>query len=157
MATSSRAVETPEPAGGYPPPPGGGYPPPGSHQPGGFGQPAAPGFGNADDRTFALLAHFGGAAGAFISGGTLGFVAPLIAYLAKGQQSPTVRAHATAALNFQLLWSIIALASYTVSWCLLFVPTLAIVIFQVIVGILGGIKANEGQVYRYPLSYNFIK
>jgi uncharacterized Tic20 family protein len=104
-----------------------------------------------------LVAHFGGAAGAFISGGILGFVAPLIAYLAKGQQSASVRAHAVSALNFQLLWSLIALASYTVSWCLLFVPTLAIVVFQVIVGILGGVKANEGQGYKYPLSYNFIK
>jgi uncharacterized Tic20 family protein len=115
------------------------------------------GFATQDDRTFALVAHFGGAAGSLISLGVLGFVGPLIAYLAKGQQSPAVRAHAVAALNFQALWSLIAFAVLLVSWCLLFIPTFIVMIIQIVFGVMAGLKANEGQLYRYPMSVSFIK
>ena len=50
--------------------------------------------------------------------------------LAKGHQSPTVRAHAVAALNFQILWSIIGFALFFVSWCLLFIPSIAVFVFR---------------------------
>ncbi|MET8351936.1 MULTISPECIES: DUF4870 domain-containing protein [unclassified Micromonospora] len=156
------------PAGGYPPPtgdqpPSGGYPPPpGGYPPGGYptgGAYGGPGGGYAsnEDKTWALVAHFGGAAGALISFGPLGFVAPLIAYLARGQQSPAVRAQALAALNFQILWSIIAFVLLFVSWCLLFLPSIAVVVIQILFGIIAGMKANEGQLYRYPMSASFIK
>jgi uncharacterized Tic20 family protein len=155
-------------AGGYPPPtsgpggypPGGGAPQYGYGQPSGYpaGGPGAPGgFPTSDDRTWAQVAHFGGAVGALVSGGPLGFVGPLIAYLGRGQQSPTVRAHALAALNFQLLWSIIGFALYFVSWCLLFIPSIAVFVFQIVVGIMAGVKAMNGEPYKYPLSANIIK
>ncbi|RAO08715.1 DUF4870 domain-containing protein [Micromonospora noduli] len=143
------------PAGGYPPP--GGYPPAGGYPAGGaYGGPGG-GYANNEDKTWALVAHFGGALGALVSFGPLGFVAPLIAYLARGQQSPTVRAHALAALNFQILWSIIAFVLLFVSWCLLFLPSIAVVVIQILFGIIAGIKANEGTPYRYPMTANFIK
>jgi uncharacterized Tic20 family protein len=104
-----------------------------------------------------MVAHFGGAVGAFISFGPLGFVGPLIAYLAKGQQSPAVRAHAVAALNFQILWSAIAFVVLWFSWCLLFVPSLVVFAIQIIFGIMAGVKANEGQLYKYPMSLSVIK
>ncbi|WP_344142962.1 DUF4870 domain-containing protein [Polymorphospora rubra] len=154
-------------AGGYPPPgqgyppPGGGYPPQGGGYPpqGGYygGGPAPAGYASNDDKTWALVAHFGGALGALISFGSLGFVGPLIAYLAKGQQSPAVRAHAVAALNFQILWSGIAFLLIFVSWCLLFIPSVIVFAIQLIFGILAGMKANEGQLYKYPMSPNWIK
>jgi uncharacterized Tic20 family protein len=126
----------------------------------GGGYAAAPppaGYATADDKNWALIAHFGGAVGAFISLGVLGFVGPLVAYLTKGQQSPTARAHALAALNFQLLWSIIAFVLVFVSWCLLFLPSLLVMAVQVIFGILAGVQANEGRLYKYPMSASFIK
>jgi uncharacterized Tic20 family protein len=151
-------------ASGYPPPPGdAGYPPGGgAAPPPGYGSPpgyAAPGYGagSGDDRNWAMIAHFGGALGAFVSGGILGWVGPLIALLARGEQSPVVRAHAVSALNFQLLWSIIAFLSYFVSWCLLFIPSIIIIAVQVIIGVVAGVKAANGEPYRYPMSANMIK
>src|SRR5215813_4603112 len=70
----------PPPQGGYPPPQGG-YPPPA-----GYGAPP-PGYANADDKTWALVAHFGGAAGSLVGLGPLAFVGPLISYLGKGSTS----------------------------------------------------------------------
>jgi uncharacterized Tic20 family protein len=160
------------PGGGTPPPygdPAQGYGAPGYGAPGygapgygapGYGTPgygAAPGYSTSDDRTWALLAHFGGALGAFVSGGPLAWVGPLIAYLAKGEQSPAVRAHALAALNFQLLWSIIAFVTYFVSWCLFFIPSIIIFGIQIAFGVIAGIKAANGEPYKYPMTVNFIK
>jgi uncharacterized Tic20 family protein len=170
----------PQPPGGYAPPPAGGAgpsgayapPPAGAHPPGAYppgpGLPppgfAPPGYVSNDDKTWILIAHFGGALGAFVSG-FLGFVAPLIALLTKGQQSPAVRAHAVAALNFQLLWSIVAIAGYILGTCLavtivglaFFLAPLIAWLMGTIFGIIGGIKANEGQLYRYPMTINIIK
>jgi len=52
----------------------------------------------SDERTWAGLAHFGGL--------LLGFLAPLIVMLVKGEQSPRVRAQAVEALNFQIAFMI---------------------------------------------------
>jgi uncharacterized Tic20 family protein len=111
-----------------------------------------PGYANSDEKTWALIAHFGGI--------VVGFIAPLIALLAKGNESPTVRAHSIEALNFQITWgvaliiaSILAVCSFGFLFFLPFIPIVIIVIFS----ILGGLKANEGQVYQYPMSVRLVK
>jgi uncharacterized Tic20 family protein len=133
----------------------------GDYRPG----PETPPPGRADDdRTWALIAHFGGAIAMFISGGTLGWAPPLIAYLIKGQ-SPTVRAHAVNALNFQLFWSTISLVGYVLGVCgsffiigvIFFLMPLVATVVGVIFGIIAGMKAAEGEFYRYPAAPTIIK
>jgi uncharacterized Tic20 family protein len=123
------------------------------------------GYGTEDERTWTLIAHFGGAVLAFISGGWLGWIAPLVAMLAKGNQSPAVRQQSVGALNFQLLWAAVALAITVISTCLtvivigifgfflLAVPWLMGTIF----GVVAGVKAANGELYRYPGAPNWIK
>jgi len=132
-----------------PPPPVTGSTPP----PPVTGQVAPVGYANNDEKTWSLIAHFGGA--------ITGFIAPLVVFLVKGNESPTVRAHAVAALNFQILWSIISVVSYIIASCLIwlilpgvlyFVP-----IFPFVMAIVAGLKANEGQLYKYPASIELIK
>jgi uncharacterized Tic20 family protein len=112
-----------------------------------------------------MVAHFGGAILAFISGGWLGWVAPLISYLARGNQSPAVKQQSAQALNFQLLWAIVALVITVVSTCLslivigilgfflLVVPWLMGTIF----GVIAGVKALNGEPYRYPGAPTWVK
>lgn len=136
---------------------------PGGYQAGGYG---AGGYGGApqgyptnDDKTWAMVAHWGGAGGAFLTT-IFGWVGPLIAYMSKGNQSPTVRAHSIAALNFHVTWAI----ANVVAWILVgvscgilfFVPIITWAI-PVIFGIIGGVKATNGEFYRYPMSINMIK
>jgi uncharacterized protein len=157
-------------AGGYGPPPGGPYPPQGGYAAPGHGAPGhgAPGPGqgygagygvtSGEDRTWILVTHFGGAAGAFLGGGCAGWIAPLVALLARGNQSPAVRAHAVQALNFQLLWSIIALIGWITS-CIgigLFIGFGAMIV-AIIFGVIAGSKAAGGEPYRYPMSYPFVR
>jgi uncharacterized Tic20 family protein len=150
-------------AGGYPPPPPGGTPygnPYGA--PGGYGQqpggyPPA-GYGTGDDKTWILVAHFGGAAGAFLGGGCSGWIAPLISLVARGNQSPVVRAEAVKALNFQILWSIIAVVGWILSCIIvgIFVGLAAWAI-ATIFGIIAGVKANNNEPYNYPMTVSMVK
>ena len=167
------AYGTPPPtsgAGGYGPPPGsgaGGYgPPPGGtpygapgaygQQPGGY-PPGGYAPGN-DDKTWILVAHFGGAAGAFLGGGCSGWIAPLVALLAKGNQSPVVRAEAIKALNFQILWSIIAIVGWVLTCALVgFIIGPAAWAIGTIFGIIAGVKANNNEPYNYPMTVSLIK
>ena len=82
-----------------------------------------------------------------------GWIAPLIALTVQGTRSPTVRAHAVAALNFQLVLSIVGLIGWVtacvwVGWLFL----VAAWLLGVIVGIIAGVNANDGKFYQYPFS-----
>jgi uncharacterized protein len=96
-----------------------------------------------------------------VIGGFFGWVAPLVALLAKGPQSPTIRAHAVAALNFQVLWSIICFVAYIVASCLfwLVIPLVLYLLplVPIIIGVVAGVRANDGQLYRYPLTVDWFK
>jgi hypothetical protein len=134
----------PQPPPAPPPPPGGGAPP--------------PGYANSDEKTWALISHFGGAAGMFVLGGVGGWIAPLIALVSRGNQSATVRQHAVNALNFQLTWSIVGLIGYAticIAIGLAIFPIAALI--GIIFGIIGGVKANDGYLYDYPVSIKMIK
>jgi len=149
---------------GQPPP---GYPPSGGH----FQGPPPRGYASQDDKTWALITHFGAAGGVFISGGVLGFVAPLIALLGRGNQSPTVKEHAKSALNFFIPLAAVAFLLILLRSCgslhigllgTLFSALLGLVIgvlwiVGIVFGVVGGIRANDGQVYRYPLNLSLIK
>jgi uncharacterized protein len=147
------------------------YPPPqqnfgGVQQPGQFA-PAGPpaGYASSDDKTWSLVAHFGGALGNLVACGFLGFVCPLIALLSKGKTSPTVRQNALAALNFQAPVSAVAFVLFII-WVVLLGHALGLLVgflifvvlaVGVIFGILAGIKANSGVMPTYPLNLNLFK
>jgi uncharacterized Tic20 family protein len=111
-----------------------------------------PGYANSDEKTWALLAHFGGI--------VLGFIAPLIAMLAKGNESPTVKAHATEALNFQITWGVATIIASILAVCtfgiLFFLPLLTWLVI-IIFSIIGGMAANEGRLYHYPVTIRLVK
>jgi len=158
-------VPDPDAAPGYgpppaaPPPPGGYGPPPGYAGPGPAG-PAPAGYPTQDDKTWSLLAHFLGPVGVVVGGGVLGWVGPLIAFIVRGNQSPVVRAHSVAALNFQITWAIAGALSWILALItcgLLFFVPLLVWIVPVVFGIIGGVKANDGYLYKYPMSITIVK
>jgi uncharacterized Tic20 family protein len=156
------------PPPGYQPPPDHQQPPPGYQPPSGYQQPPPgypqppPGYPpppvTQDDRTWILIAHFGGAAGTFFGGALAGWIVPLIVMLAKGNQSPMVRAESVKALNFQLLWSIVGLVGWATScigigFAIVGIAWLVAIIF----GVIAGIKAANSEPYTYPLSVTIVR
>ena len=103
-----------------------------------------------EDRLVAILSHIL----AIIPGGG-GILGPLIIYLIKKDEPGFTRENAKESLNFQL--TIILL------YIILFVAVIGIFLWWVvallnlILVIVATVKAAEGQVYRYPLSFRLIK
>lgn len=94
----------------------------------------------------------------FLLGAVCGWIAPLVALVTKGKESATVRAHAVNALNFQLTWSIVGLIGW-ITLCIVIgiVGVIAAYAMGIIFGIIAGLKANEGQLYHYPVAIKMVK
>lgn len=103
-----------------------------------------------DEKTMAVLAH--------ILTLVAGFIAPLVVFLVKKDESDYVREHAAESLNFQISVFIYALIS--IPLCLIVVGIFllfAIGIGALVLAIVATIKASEGKMYRYPLTIRWIK
>lgn len=106
---------------------------------------------NPDSRQMAMLAH--------LLGALLGFLGPLIIWLTKKDTSPFVDDQGKEALNFQLTILIIHLLGFVVvvvSCGFLFFVPLVPWVLQLVFGIIGAMKAKEGEFYRYPFSIRMI-
>lgn len=166
----------PPPEPDQPPPPPGADGPAGAAQPPPYSPPGQtppytppPGYGTGgglsdSDRNWILLAHLGGPVLVIFSAGILAWLAPLIVLLVQGDRSATVRAHAVAALNFQITWSIATVLGLCLATCGVatvvgfFLGVFYLVpLVPIILGVIGGVKASRGELYQYPLSYQFVR
>jgi uncharacterized Tic20 family protein len=101
----------------------------------------------SDERTMALLAHVL----TFVSS----FLAPLIIYLVKKDESSFISHHAKESLNFQIT---VFLVSILLIVTIIGILLLWVVgILSLVLVIVATIKANEGKLYRYPFSIRMIK
>jgi uncharacterized protein len=142
----SEQVPPPQP----PMPPGGG--PPGGPPPG--GPPGQPPLSADQERLWAMLAHLLSFVAAYLF---LGFVAPLVVLLVFGPRSAYVRAHAVESLNFNLTWLLYGIVAVILALLLIGIPILiALGIAYVVLVIIASVKANNGELYRYPLTIRFV-
>lgn len=87
-----------------------------------------------------------------------GFLAPLIIYLVKKDDSRYVAEHAKESLNFQLTLMIAYVISFFLVFLLIGIVLFVILhIFRLVVCIIATIKANEGKMYRYPFTLRLVK
>ena len=131
-------------------------PPPDGYAP---NQPGPPGKNSdGDARMMAMLAH--------LLGALFGFLGPLIIWLVKKDEHPFVNDQGKEALNFQLALLIAYLVSGVLYVIISFVTCgigaflplpLLVTVFQLVFGIMGAVKANNGEYYRYPLTIRFIQ
>lgn len=109
--------------------------------------------------TIAIL-HLSALAGV-VSG--IGFFAgPLIVWLVKREEHPAIDAAGKDAVNFQLtmlLAGIVAgILCITIIGLIVGIPlAIAVGIMVVVLPIIAGVKASNGQTFRYPLTVRFIK
>lgn len=112
-----------------------------------------------DERQFAMFAHMSAIAASLVTGFALGFIGPLVIWMVKKDESEFVADQAKEALNFQLTLLIVVVLCWAgvIASCgiLFFLPGLPFVL-QLIFGIIGGMKANEGERYRYPINIRMV-
>ncbi|MEO5995086.1 MAG: DUF4870 domain-containing protein [Chitinophagaceae bacterium] len=101
----------------------------------------------SDEKTMAILAH--------VLTFVCSFIAPLIIYLIKKDESKYVAAQAKESLNFQITLIIAIFALFITVIGILLIWPLCIVGYIFV--IIATIKASEGKIYRYPLCIRFIK
>ena len=86
------------------------------------------------------------------------FIAPLIIWLIKKDEEPFVDKHGKEALNFQITIAIAGFASSLLTVICIGIPMLvAVSIANLVFCIIATVKANSGELYRYPVSIRFIK
>lgn len=100
------------------------------------------------------LASFSGALGIPV-GNVIG---PLIVWLIKKDESEQIDYHGKEAINFQITLTIYTFVSLLL--CFLFIGFAlvpAVLLFGTVFTIIGIVKANEGDRYRYPLTIRFLR
>jgi uncharacterized Tic20 family protein len=103
-----------------------------------------------------VVCHLSALAG-FVIPGAGHILGPLIVWLVKRGESAEIDAHGKEALNFQismLIYNVIAgiLCLLAIGFALLAVLHVLNVVFVII----AALRASEGQMYRYPLTFRLI-
>jgi uncharacterized protein len=88
----------------------------------------------------------------------VGLIAPIVLWQMKKDELPGIDAHGKMVTN----WLISSVIYFAVSFVLAFVfigffLLLALAIVGIVFPIIGGIKANNGEYWEYPLTIKFLK
>jgi uncharacterized protein len=140
-------------------------PPPAAPQPGAPYIPVAPApMLESEARTWAMLAHIVAAAASLMSAGTIAFVAPLVIWLLYKDRSALVAYHGKQNLNLQITTLVFGAGAVVLGIITLgigFIITLPLwglyVLYALIISIVAGVKAYNGEYYNIPMSIRFIK
>ena len=109
-----------------------------------------------EERQWAMLSHLGTFSACLIPFGNI--IVPLVIWqVKKGESSFTVE-HSKESLNFQISLMIYYIAATLLILIIIgFILFIGLFIFNIIIVIIAGIKANEGEYYKYPMTIRFIK
>lgn len=111
---------------------------------------------NKEEKQWAMFIHLSTFIGYFTGLGF--FVAPLILWLIKKDSSEFVDKQGKESVNFQLSILIYSIIFGILSVVLIGIPFLLLtMLIHLICSIIGGVKANEGEYYKYPLTFRLIK
>ena len=92
-------------------------------------------------------------------------IGPLLVWQIKKNEIPSVNVHGKAALNFQITVSIVVIIGWIAATILAFIGigfllypvVMLIALLGLVFAIIAGIKANNGEDYKYPYSFELIK
>lgn len=123
----------------------------------------APGSPESQARTWNMLCHLSALAGFIIPFGNI--LGPLLVWQIKKNEIPSVNLHGKTALNFQITVVIALLAGVVAAVVLSFfcvgfllIPVVMLIgLAGLIFAIIAGIKANNGEDYKYPWSLELVK
>mgnify|MGYP001795417679 CR=1 FL=1 len=114
-------------------------------------------------RLWNMLCHLSSLAGFFVPFGNI--LGPLVVWQIKKNEFPSVEVHGKASLNFQITVTIVAMAAamvalilsfFCIGW-LLFPLVILIGLAGLIFSVIAGLKANNGEDYKYPYSFELVK
>ncbi len=105
---------------------------------------------------WAMLCHLSALAGYIIPFGSI--IGPLVIWQMKKAEFPLVDDQGKEALNFQITVGIAAIVCIALIIVVIGIPMLlALGVANLVFIILGSLKANKGEAYRYPFAFRFVK
>jgi len=136
---------------------------PPSAQPPQAATPPPPSSPESQARTWNMLCHLSALAGFVIPFGNM--LGPLLVWQIKKNEIPSTNVHGKAALNFQITVTIAALVGMVVAVILSFfcvgfllIPIVILIgLAGLVFAVIAGIKANNGEEYKYPFSLELVK
>lgn len=118
--------------------------------------PPAPSAPSAEEKQWALFAHLSALVGFIVPFGNV--LGPLIIWQIKKAEMPFVDDQGKEALNFQITVLIALIACFVLMFVVIGMLLMPIVgIAALVFTIIGGIKANNGETYRYPFTLRLVK
>nr|WP_309384543.1 DUF4870 domain-containing protein [Cerasicoccus frondis] len=110
-----------------------------------------------DARTWNMLCHLSALAG-LTSIPVANILGPLIVWMIKKNEIPSVDQHGKDSLNFQITMTILIAISFALCFVFIgFILLPIVAIMDLVCVIIASIKANNGEPYKYPISFEFIK
>jgi hypothetical protein len=118
--------------------------------------PPPAGSPSAEEKQWALFAHLSALIGYIIPFGSI--IGPLVIWQIKKNEMPFVDDQGKEALNFQITICILAIICILLILVLIGILLLwVLAIVNLIFIVLAAIAASNGQAYRYPFAFRFIK
>jgi uncharacterized protein len=106
---------------------------------------------SGSDKIWSMLSHLSALLG-------VGFILPLVVYLAMRHESEYVACNAREALNFHISVLIYTLCLIPLTLILIGIPLLICVgLAALVLAIIAAVKASQGTCYRYPLTLRFVR
>jgi uncharacterized Tic20 family protein len=88
----------------------------------------------------------------------LGLIAPIIIWQIKKEQYPSIDEHGKTVVNWIISELIYGAIAFVLVFVVIGIPVLAVLgMLGLVFPIIGGIKANNGELWHYPMSINIVK
>ena len=114
------------------------------------------GLQTAEQRQMGMFLHLSQLAGLLIPGA--GIVVPIVIWQTQKDKIPALDAHGKMVANWMITALIIAVVSIPLMFVVIgFFTLLAVAVLHIVFPIIGGVKANNGELWEYPLTIKFLK
>jgi len=106
-------------------------------------------------REWAMYLHFSMFAGYLVP--IAGFVAPIIIWQVKKDELPSLDEHGRIVTNWLISNLIYSVIGFFLVFLVIGIPILIVLgILNLAFPLIGGLKANQGEVWQYPLTIKFV-
>ena len=110
----------------------------------------------ADERQMGMFLHLSQLAGMLVP--FAGIVLPIVIWQTQKDKIPGIDAHGKMVVNWMISVAIYSVASIVLMLVLIgFLTFLAVIVMGIVFPIIGAVKANDGELWEYPLTIKLIK
>jgi hypothetical protein len=107
-------------------------------------------------RSWLLLCHLSAFAAYLVPFGNI--FGPLLVYLLKRDEIPAIEEHGKEALNFNISMTIYGVISIFLVLFLIGIPlVIAVWVFSTVATVIAAVRADNGELYQYPLTIRFLR